>query len=525
MVKQRKRKQDHKGQSYALSPEEISARKDEFLSGLPAGSEDDAVKCVVYERPDGSRSAEIKGITNVRSANNDQEIVFEDEMEDIIEDPEENIVNEDEVHESEEEDEQKDGDVKRVWHPGMDEDMETGDYQLDYDSRAYKIYHKMNLEWPCLSFDIFRDTMGQFRTKYPLTAFFVTGTQAESANKNVLSVVKVSELHKTKYDDADSDEDSDSDVDLDTDPVLEERSLKHEGGVNRIRSAPQASNIVATWADTGKVHVWDVKPLAASLDPENPSSVADQSNWPQKPLFTFKGHGTEGFSMDWSSVVGGRLITGDCNRNIYLWEPQESSGSWIVEKSAFKGHSASVEDLQWSPTERDVFASCSADCSIRIWDCRVRRANILQVENAHPTDVNVLSWNKSISASHLLASGSDDGSFKIWDLRAFKNGQSAGHFKWHSGPVTSLEWHPQQESVIAVSSADDSSSIWDMGLEADPEAGVEGADLGGLQIPPQLLFVHRGQKDVKELHFHPQIPNLLISTAADGFNLFIPDNL
>ena len=403
------------------------------------------------------------------------------------------------------EDEENEGGPKEVWRPGVDQ-IPEGE-ALEYDPSAYVMYHSLQAEWPCLSFDIMRDTLGENRQRFPLTMFAVTGSQADRADKNKVTLLKLSDLQTTQTDEDDEDEDEN----VDEDPTIEHVNVAHAGGVNRIRSMPQNPGFVATMADTSQVHIFDFSDSLRSMMTKGPRGVA-----PTKPLFSFRGHRSEGYALDWSPAAAGRLATGDCAGAIHVWNG--SGANWQVDAKAFTGHTGSVEDIQWSPTEGTVFSSASSDRTVRIWDTRGKTGPQISID-AHLDDVNVISWNRSVA--YLLASGCEDGSFKVWDLRAVRDNKSPlAHFKYHKGPVSSIEWAPHDESVICLSSRDNQVTVWDLSVEADDAASA--ADPFLTEFPAQLLFIHQGQTNVKEIHFHPQIPGLIMSTAEDGFNVFKP---
>ena len=63
---------------------------------------------------------------------------------------------------------------------------------------------------------------------------------------------------------------------------------------------------------------------------------------------------------------------------------------------------------------------------------------------AHKRDVNVCDWNKM--ATHLLVTGSDDSSVKVWDLRLVSEGaeEELLTFSWHTEPITSIRFQPNE---------------------------------------------------------------------------------
>jgi ribosome assembly protein RRB1 len=99
----------------------------------------------------------------------------------------------------------------------------------------------------------------------------------------------------------------------------------------------------------------------------------------------------------------------------------------------------------------------------------------------------------------------------------FQQGKPVATFKHHTAPITSVEWNPNDASVFAASGSDDQVTLWDLGIERDQDAGGNEEEP---DVPPQLLFIHQGQKDIKEIHWHSQLQGVLITTALTGFNIF-----
>jgi ribosome assembly protein RRB1 len=431
----------------------------------------------------------------------------------------------------------------QVWSPFSDEALQRGE-ALEMDASAYKMHHAMTAEWPSLSFDFCRDDHGESRTRFPHTLTAVVGSQAESAKENQLTVMKVSNLSRIKVeteddilgeelnkdDDKDGDDDSESsssDDEIDLDPIVEHFSIAHPfGGINRVRVMPQNSNIVATWSEDATVNIFDISSIRQRFDVSEGKGVGGNilpSELPKKPFFRYHGHKTEGFALDWSSKTAGQLVTGDCYGSIHVWTPRPDGTYAVAPFYHHKKHS--VEDLQWSPTEPTVFCSANAEGYVRVFDTRAPNKAMLS-HRIHEADVNVISWNKIVT--NLLTTGGDDGTLSVYDLRHFSPTQTVkplARFTPHRTPLTSVEWHPTDESMLAASDSV-GTYIYDFSVEEDDTTDNHAAAVNNNNpLPPQLLFVHCGSEQYKEIHWHPQITSCIMTTALTGFSMFIPSNL
>ena len=128
---------------------------------------------------------------------------------------------------------------------------------------------------------------------------------------------------------------------------------------------------------------------------------------------------------------GQRVASGSSDSNLRIWRrynPNNSQGvqtagsdpSWksVCVISGF--HNGPVYDVSWCSLN-DVIATACGDDTIRIFketpdsDEHAPTFELIHtISEAHTQDVNCVSWNPTKAG--LLASSSDDGSVKIWDL-------------------------------------------------------------------------------------------------------------
>jgi ribosome assembly protein RRB1 len=119
------------------------------------------------------------------------------------------------------EEEAKGGPQREVWKG--DSRRLKPDEELVFENKAYDVFYRTSVEWPCLSLDLLSDGSTPDPKAFPYSVGVVSGSQAADG-KNVVYFLKFSELYKTKNDDPSSSESEDdlNNSDLDGgDPVLE----------------------------------------------------------------------------------------------------------------------------------------------------------------------------------------------------------------------------------------------------------------------------------------------------------------
>lgn len=107
------------------------------------------------------------------------------------------------------------------------------------------------------------------------------------------------------------------------------------------------------------------------------------------------------------------------------------------------GHTLGISDIQYSPINSDILASCSDDLTIRLWS--ISKSKCIKILRKHTYHVTSI---KFTSKGNILISGSADETITIWDL---SSGKILKTLAAHADPISSLSLTPDNTIIISAS--------------------------------------------------------------------------
>lgn len=168
--------------------------------------------------------------------------------------------------------------------------------------------------------------------------------------------------------------------------------------------------------------------LSASLDSKCIVWNAEEWNKVQE----FQCHSGPVVDTDWQNLTTFASCSTDkvvCICKIGTEKPVET----------FVGHLGVVNCVQWDPSG-STLASCADDKLIKLWTMTPNKPSLDL--SGHTKEVIQIKW----SSKKILASGSDDGSVRIWDTEQLT---CLYTFNQHLEPVNSISFHPDGNYLVS----------------------------------------------------------------------------
>ncbi|XP_071742542.1 protein TRANSPARENT TESTA GLABRA 1-like [Rutidosis leptorrhynchoides] len=164
-------------------------------------------------------------------------------------------------------------------------------------------------------------------------------------------------------------------------------------------------------------------------------------------------------SFDWNVIEPKRIGTSSIDTTCTIWDIEKG----VVETQLI-AHDKEVHDIAWG--EAGVFASVSADGSVRVFDLRDKEHSTIIYESPQPdTPLLRLAWNKQ-DLRYMATILMDSHKVVILDIRSPT--LPVAELERHRGSVNAIAWAPMSCQHICSAGDDSQALIWELPTVAGP---------------------------------------------------------
>lgn len=156
-------------------------------------------------------------------------------------------------------------------------------------------------------------------------------------------------------------------------------------------------------------------------------------------------------------------VVSTSNQRALVWNLELASLQAPIEHT-LHAHSRAITDINFSPLQPDLLATCAVDAFVHCWDLRVSARPVISFSDwfAGATQVK---WNRR--NNHIVAS-SHDKYLHIWDDR--KGALPLKTIEAHQTKIYGIDWSRTEETKVVTCSLDRTIKVWDYEYsETEPE--------------------------------------------------------
>ncbi|PPJ52604.1 hypothetical protein CBER1_11040 [Cercospora berteroae] len=197
-------------------------------------------------------------------------------------------------------------------------------------------------------------------------------------------------------------------------------------------------------------------------------------------------------SLDWNTLSPKLIITSSIDTTCTIWDIPT-----LTAKTQLIAHDKEVFDVRFCAGSVDVFVSCGADGSVRMFDLRSLEHSTIIYEPAEKSDKSSSPSASSPSKSHMPAAppllrlaasphdahllatfASDSNVIRILDVR--QPGTALLELRGHQGNLNAIEWNPSRRGMLASGADDSTVLLWDL-LNSQNQASVPALNGNGTE--------------------------------------------